>query len=144
MIGFESVTALTTAWTAATRETPQDAEAPGAAKSTSTEAASIGRMRLRSMLPIVALLLVAGCGGTARPAAKRIPRIEQAVKSTLERNLMTSQPRTEQGSRWSTHVRRIRCVKADGNEYRCEVTFGDGSHRRVTARERSDGNVVVG
>ena len=97
-------------------------------------------MRLRSILPIVALLLLAGCGGSAQ----RIPRVEQAVKSTLERNLMTSQPRTEQGSRWSTHVRRIRCIKAGGNAYRCEVTFGDGSHRRVTAHERSDGNVVLG
>jgi hypothetical protein len=144
MIGFESLTALTTAWTAATRDTPQDAEAPDAAKSTSTEAASIVRMRLRSILPIVALLLLAGCGGSSRPAATRIPRIEQAVKSTLERGLMTSQPRTEQGSRWSTHVRRIRCAKTGGNAYSCEVTFGDGSQRRVTAHERSDGNVVVG
>jgi hypothetical protein len=101
-------------------------------------------MRLRSILPIVALLLLAGCGGTSRPAATRIPRVERAVKSTLERNLMTSQPRTEQGSRWSTHVRRIHCAKTGGNEYRCEVTFGDGSHRRVTAHELSDGNVVVG
>jgi hypothetical protein len=144
MIGLAFVTALTTAWTAATRETPQDAEAPGAAKSTSTEAASIVRMRLRSILAIVALLLLAGCGGTSRPAGKRIPRVEQAVKSTLERDLMTSQPRTEQGSRWSTHVRRIRCARTGGNEFSCEVTFGDGSHRRVTARERADGDVVVG
>jgi hypothetical protein len=100
-------------------------------------------MRLRSILPIVALLLLAGCGGSSRLAATRIPRIEQAVKSELERGLMTSQPRTERGSRWSTHVRRIRCAKTGANEFSCQVTFGDGSHRRVAAREHSDGSVVV-
>jgi hypothetical protein len=66
------------------------------------------------------------------------------VKSTLERNLMTSQPRTEQGSRAATHVRRVRCARASGNRFSCEVTFKDGSTRRVTARERSDGDVVLG
>jgi hypothetical protein len=89
-------------------------------------------------------LVLAGCGGASRPEATRIPRIEHAVKSELERSLMTSQPRTEQGSRAATHVRHIRCVKASGNEFSCEVTFGNGSRRRVIARERSDGNVVVG
>lgn len=89
-------------------------------------------------------LALAGCGGGTRPAATRVPRIEQAVKSQLERRLMTSQPRTEQGSRSSTHVRRIRCAKAKGAEFSCEVTFGDGSMRRVNARERSDGGVVLG
>ena len=66
------------------------------------------------------------------------------MKSELERSLMTSQPRTEQGSRAATHVRHIRCAKAAANEFRCEVTFGDGSRRQVTAHERSDGDVVVG
>jgi hypothetical protein len=66
------------------------------------------------------------------------------VKSELERSLMTSQPRTEQGSRSATHVRRIRCAKTSGVEFSCEVTLGNGSRRRVTAHERSDGDVVVG
>jgi hypothetical protein len=66
------------------------------------------------------------------------------MKSTLERSLMTSQPRTEQGSRSSTHVRRVRCSKTSGNRFSCEVTFGDGSSRKVVARERSDGDVVLG
>lgn len=95
------------------------------------------------MLPIVALLL-AGCGGGSHPAAERIPRVERAVKSSLERGLMTSQPRTEQGSRSSTHVRRIRCTKASANEFSCDVIFGDGSRRHVSAHQRSDGDVVVG
>ena len=95
------------------------------------------------MLPIVALLL-AGCGGGSQPTAKRIPRVERAVKSKLELRLMTSQPRTEQGSRPATHVRRIRCAKTSASRFSCEVTFGNGSHRRVTAHERSDGDVVVG
>lgn len=73
-----------------------------------------------------------------------MPRVEAAVKSTLERGLMTSQPRTEQGSRPATHVRRIRCRKASANEFSCEVTFDDGSRRQVTAHQRSDGDVVVG
>jgi hypothetical protein len=92
------------------------------------------------MVPIVALLLLAGCGG----GSQRAPRVEQAVKRRLERGLMTSQPRTEQGSRSATHVRRIRCAKAAADEFSCEVTFGDGSHRRVMAHERSDGDVVLG
>jgi hypothetical protein len=89
-------------------------------------------------------LLLAGCGDGSRPAATRAPRVEQAVKSVLERRLMTSQPRTPQGSSWSTHVRRIRCAKAGANEFRCNVTFGDGSRRRVTAHARSNGDLVVG
>jgi hypothetical protein len=89
-------------------------------------------------------LLLAGCGGGSRPAATRAPQIERAVKSTLERNLMTSQPRTEEGSRSSTHVRRVRCARSSGNRFSCQVTFGDGSSRKVTARERSDGEVVLG
>jgi len=89
-------------------------------------------------------LLLAGCGGGSRPAATRVPRVEQAVKSTLERNLMTSQPRTEQGSRSSTHVRSVRCEKSGGGAFSCQVTFGDGSSRQVTARERKDGDVVLG
>jgi hypothetical protein len=98
---------------------------------------------MRLILPMLALLL-AGCGGASRPAATRVPRIERAVKSNLERTMMTSQPRTEQGSRSSTHVRRVRCAKAGGNEFSCAVTLGDGSHRTVTAHERSNGDVVVG
>ena len=66
------------------------------------------------------------------------------MKSTLERSLMTSQPRTEQGSRSATHVRRVRCTKASGSRFSCQVTFGDGSSRLVTARKRSDGEVVLG
>ena len=89
-------------------------------------------------------LLLAGCGGASKPAATRVPRVERAVKSTLERNLMTSLPRTEEGSRSSTHVRSVRCEKASGGRFRCQVIFGDGSSRRVTARERSDGGVVLG
>jgi len=89
-------------------------------------------------------LLLAGCGGGSRPAATRVPRVEQAVKTTLERNLMTSQPRTEQGSRSSTHVRSVRCEKSSRGRFSCQVTFGDGSSRRLTARERSDGDVVLG
>lgn len=65
------------------------------------------------------------------------------MKSTLERSLMTSQPRTEQGSRSPTHVRRVRCTKTTGSRFSCQVTFGDGSSRQVTARERSDGDVVL-
>ena len=89
-------------------------------------------------------LLLAGCGGASKPAATRVPRIEQAVKSTLERNRMTSQPRTEQGSRPATHVRGVRCAKTSGNRFSCQVTFEDGSSRQVTARERADGDVVLG
>ena len=96
-----------------------------------------------SIVPMLALVL-AGCGGSSRPAATRVPRVEQAVKSTLERSLMTSQPRTEQGSRPATHVRRVRCTKTSGSRFSCQVTFEDGSSRRVTARERSDGDVVLG
>jgi hypothetical protein len=66
------------------------------------------------------------------------------VKSTLERSLMTSQPRTEEGSRAATHVRRVRCTETSRSRFSCQVTFKDGSSRRVTARERSDGDVVLG
>jgi hypothetical protein len=89
-------------------------------------------------------LVLAGCGGSSRPAVTRVPRIEQAVRSQLERSLMTSQPRTEQGSRAATHVRRIRCARSSGNAFSCEVTFADGSLRKVTAHERAGGEVVVG
>jgi hypothetical protein len=89
-------------------------------------------------------LLLAGCGGASQPAATRVPRVERAVKSTLERNLMTSQPRTEEGSRSSTHVRSVRCEKSSAGRFSCLVTFGDGSSRQVTARERPDGDVVLG
>jgi hypothetical protein len=136
-------TALTTAWTAPTRETPQDAEAAGATASASATAASIVGLKLRSIVPMLALLL-SGCGGGARPAATGAPRIEQAVKSTLERTLMTSEPRAEKGSRASTHVRSVRCRRSSGGSFSCQVTFGDGSSRLVTARKRSDGEVVLG
>lgn len=78
------------------------------------------------------------------PASTPVSRIEQSVKSGLERNLMTSQPRTEKGSAWSTHVRRVRCVMSSGHEFRCDVTFMNGSRRQVTARVRPDGVVAVG
>jgi hypothetical protein len=94
-------------------------------------------------VPVLALLLT-GCGGGSRPSATRVPQVERAVKSALEQRLMTSQPRTEQGSRSSTHVRHVRCAEVNGNEFTCEVTFGDGSTRQVRARERSDGGVVLG
>ena len=143
MIGFAFLTAWTTAWTAPTRETPHDAEAAGAVINRSAEAASIARLRVRSIVPMLALLL-AGCGGGSRPSATQVPQIERTVKSVLEQRLMTSQPRTEQGSRSSTHVRRVRCAKVSGKEFSCEVTLGDGSTRQVTARKRSDGEVVLG
>jgi hypothetical protein len=57
---------------------------------------------------------------------------------------MTSQPRTEQGSLPATHVRRVRCTKTSGSRFSCQVTFADGSSRRVTARQRADGDVVLG
>ena len=85
-------------------------------------------------------LVLAGCGGSSRPPT----RVEEAVKSTVERSLMTSQPRTEEGSRPATHVRSVRCAQATGNRFSCQVTFKDGSSRQVTARERSDGDVVLG
>lgn len=100
-------------------------------------------MRRRWFLPLV-LIFLAGCGGGSRPAATSVSRVEQAVKRTLERELMTSQPRTERGTSWATHVRRVRCVTGSGNEFSCEVTFMNGSRRQVTARERSDGVVAVG
>jgi hypothetical protein len=95
-----------------------------------------------------ALVRCAVVGYESAPAGARTasapPRIEQDVKSVLERQLMTSQPRTEHGSSWSTHVRRVRCAARGGNEFSCRVTFMNGSHRQVTARERSDGVVAVG
>jgi hypothetical protein len=96
-----------------------------------------------SIVPMLALV-VAGCGGSSRPAATRVPRVEQAVKSTLERSLMTSQPRTEQGSRPATHVRRVRCTKTSGSRFSCQVIFEDGTSRRLRVHERSDGDVVLG
>jgi hypothetical protein len=142
MIGFASLTAVTTARTAPTRDTPHDAGAGGPPISR-RNAASIAGIKLRSIVPVLALLLT-GCGGGSRPSATGVPRVERAVKSVLEQRLMTSQPRTEQGSRSSTHIRRVRCTKVNGNEFNCEVTLGDGSTRQVRARERSDGGVVLG
>lgn len=99
-------------------------------------------MRRRWLLAVVVLLL-AGCGGGSG-SATRTSSVEQAVKRELERGMMTSQPRTEQGSRPVTHVRRIHCSTTSGTAFTCSVTLGNGAHRQVTARERSDGEVVVG
>ena len=95
------------------------------------------------MLPVLAVLL-AGCGGGTRSAPTAASQVEQAVKSTLERTMMTAQPRTERGSNWSTHVRRVRCAVKGRHEFTCEVTFMNGSHRRVTAREGANSVVSVG
>lgn len=99
--------------------------------------------KLRWMPPVLAVLL-AGCGGGSRLAPTTASRIDQAVKSTLERTMMTAQPRTEHGTSWSTHVRRVRCAAKGRQEFTCEVTFMNGSHRRVTAREGANGVVSVG
>lgn len=96
-------------------------------------------MRLRLALAMLALLL-AGCGTSSRTATTRIPQVEQEVTRVLERGLMTSQPRTQEGS---THVRRVHCTTRSANTFSCEVTLRDGSRRRVTAQERRDGEVVV-
>ena len=100
-------------------------------------------MRRRWLLAVV-VLLPAGCGGGSGSPATRTSSVEQAVKRQLERGLMTSQPRTDQGSSPVTHVRQIHCSTTSGRAFSCEVTLGNGAHRRVTARERSDGEVVVG
>lgn len=99
-------------------------------------------LRGTATLPLVALI-VAGCGSASPPATARLTRIEQSVKSTLERGMMTAQPRTQRGSSWATHVRRIRCTRRSRGEFNCEVTLGNGTHRRVTAHEQADGNLVV-
>lgn len=88
-------------------------------------------------------LLLAACGGGSRPAPAGNLSIEQSVKSTLERGLMTSQPRGVGGSSWSTHVRRVRCATRSAHEFSCEVTFMDGSRRHVIARERTNGLVAI-
>lgn len=95
------------------------------------------RLLLAVAIPV---LLLAGCGGSSQTATTRIPQIEQEVTRVLERGLMTSQPRTQEGS---THVRRVHCATRTANTFSCEVTLRDGSRRRVTARERRDGEVVV-
>jgi hypothetical protein len=98
--------------------------------------------RLRWTLPVLAALL-AGCGGS-RSASPAASPIDQSVKSTLERTMMTAQPRTEHGSSWSTHVRRVRCAAKSPDEFTCEVTFMNGTRRRVTALEHANGVVSIG
>lgn len=98
--------------------------------------------RLRWILPVLAVLL-AGCGGGTRSASTAASPIDRAVKSTLERTMMTAQPRTEGGSSWSTHVRRVRCAQKSRHEFTCEVTFMNGSNRRITAHERSNSVVSI-
>jgi hypothetical protein len=94
-------------------------------------------------LPVVAILLAA-CGGGSRSASTATSGIEQSVKSVLERTMMTAQPRTQGGTSWATHVRRVRCAVKSRHEFACEVTFMNGTHRRITAREHPNGVVSVG
>ena len=101
-------------------------------------------MKVRRFVSALALLAVAGCGGGSRTTTTPAPQIDQSVKQALKLTMMTSHPRNEYGSSWTTHVRRIRCTKAATNKYRCDVTLRNGAHKHVIAHQRADGGVTVG